>query len=219
VCFRTASLANACSIDVKKDWDAVLVVLLETNAVNLTASIKESPTIWTLFSAIGLKTAASFKAAKGGIGPMDPAEATKIIGETIRPYMGMLLFVRGDGTDPSDVMNNGTISFVDTGSAQLLVTCAHVVTEFRQKRTHTPSLTMAVSGSNQRGVLPISDEWLCGTGIMNYHLTSSSPQFAQNPGRAHNCSVDGTECSNRYFLLANSPAMGTQTRRRLSSNR
>src|ERR1019366_2456871 len=53
-----------------------------------------------LLSAIGLKTAASFKAAKGGIGPMDPAEATKIIGETIRPYMGMLLFVRGDGTDP-----------------------------------------------------------------------------------------------------------------------
>jgi hypothetical protein len=46
----------------------------------------------------------------------------------------------------------------------VLATSAHVVTEFREKKTGDPSVTMAISRSSQRGVLSINDEWLVDRG-------------------------------------------------------
>jgi hypothetical protein len=68
------------------------------------------------------------------MGILEDTAATKKIGDTFRPYVGMLLFIAGNGADPSSVTNNGTVSFVDTGSAKLLVTCAHVIKAFHAKR-------------------------------------------------------------------------------------
>jgi hypothetical protein len=95
---------------------------------------------------------------------MDSTEATERITNALRPFMGLLLFIKGDGRDPSSVTNNGTVSFVDTGGSQLLVTCAHVVSGFRKKKTADPSFTMAVSGSTGQGVLTIKEEWLVDCG-------------------------------------------------------
>lgn len=44
-------------------------------------------------------------------------------------YVGMAIILY-DGSNPDSIINNGTISFVDTGKRQILVTCAHVYEKF-----------------------------------------------------------------------------------------
>jgi hypothetical protein len=87
-------------------------------------------------------------------------QATRLLGDEIKPHAAMLLFVGTNAEGQQVPINNATASFIATGSENLLVTCAHVVHGFRKKRESDPELFMAIGGGGQTGVLEIKQEWL-----------------------------------------------------------
>jgi hypothetical protein len=81
------------------------------------------------------------------------------------PFVSVLLFVSGDGSRPAQVTNNATASFINTGTKKLVVTCAHVVEEFRAKRQADPTLWMALGfpgPANKVVVVPEEQLIECG---------------------------------------------------------
>jgi hypothetical protein len=71
-------------------------------------------------------------------------QAARNIVDQFGRFVAILLFISGEGTHPSQVTNNGTASFIDTGSRKLIVTCSHVVDEFRKKKNEDPNLWIGI---------------------------------------------------------------------------
>lgn len=78
------------------------------------------------------------------IGHDDLTAATENLIHKFIPFVSTLLFISGDGSSASQVTNNGTVSFVDTGTKRLVVTCAHIIERFKQRKKHDPKLWMAL---------------------------------------------------------------------------
>lgn len=74
------------------------------------------------------------------------------------------MILKGDAATPQSVTNNGTVSFVDTGKTQLLVTCAHVIESYKEKKQSDPSMILSVGLPWVKSALTIRDEWIieCG---------------------------------------------------------
>ncbi|MGC9258686.1 MAG: hypothetical protein ACP5I8_01220 [Phycisphaerae bacterium] len=80
------------------------------------------------------------------------------------PHVGMLLLLPSSGAPPSDVICNGTASFIDTGTAKLLVTCGHVIDRFNELREANPHAVLAVGAGNGVPPVIVSDAHLVENG-------------------------------------------------------
>ena len=68
-------------------------------------------------------------------------------------HCGPIFFLRTHEPKPMNVFNNGTFGLVDTGTKKLLVTCAHVWTEFMSERGEHPGARLAVLLGTNRPVI------------------------------------------------------------------
>jgi len=89
----------------------------------------------------------------------------------------MLFFIAGDAADPSSVLNNGTVSFVDTGSAKLLVTCARNQGIPMRKEPSILRCSCRCGSVRQGHVLAIHEESIIDCGddrldLATLHLTN-----------------------------------------------
>jgi hypothetical protein len=83
-----------------------------------------------------------------------------IEGQMLR-YCGPIFFLKSPEAEPLNVFNNGTFGLVDTGSKKLLVTCAHVWTEFLSAQGQYPRAKLAVLlGTHQPVVIPTAPSHL-----------------------------------------------------------
>ena len=69
------------------------------------------------------------------------------------PHIGMLLLLPSREAPTSDLICNGTASFIDTGTAKLLVTAGHVIDRFNELKEANPLAVLAVGAGN--GVPPV----------------------------------------------------------------
>ena len=77
-----------------------------------------------------------------------PEDKMQVIGDRLWPYVSLLLFLPTPESRNDQVLASATISFIDTGSAQLAVTCAHVYSEFIEIKHTYPDAALAISGRN-----------------------------------------------------------------------
>jgi len=89
--------------------------------------------------------------------------ATVKLMQLFRPFVGMLFFAP-DNPEPSSVRFNGTASFVDTGTAKIVVTNGHVYKRFMELKEEEPSLKMFISGAVKDQVLELREEHLLDYG-------------------------------------------------------
>lgn len=71
-------------------------------------------------------------------------------------YSGMVFFAE-DLKHPKSVINNGTMSFIDTGKEKIMVTCAHVYHEYKQKKKDSSELYLGLAGRSGTQPLNISN--------------------------------------------------------------
>jgi hypothetical protein len=124
----------------------------------------KTPTDWC--ESLGKVISRDLDQEKGKICAManDLTSATITLTELFRPYVGMLFFAPADNLSPTTVRFNGTASFVDTGSAKVVVTCAHVLRRFRELRLEEPELDMFITGSSTNHVLRLEETYLVSDG-------------------------------------------------------
>src|SRR5437868_5424455 len=91
------------------------------------------------------------------------ARFEKIAGKLL-PHVGMLLLLPSRQSKPEDVICNGTVSFVDTGSAKLLVTCGHVIDRFNEIREENPEAILAITGNSGTRPVVITDAEIIDNG-------------------------------------------------------
>lgn len=70
-------------------------------------------------------------------------------------YVGMAIIL-DDGSNPNSIIGNGTISFVDTGKRQILVTCAHVYEKFSELKKDK-KVILGLAGGYGRQPLDITE--------------------------------------------------------------
>jgi hypothetical protein len=69
----------------------------------------------------------------------------------------MLLFLPSRKAQPKDVFYNGTVSFIDTGTEKLLITCGHVIDQFNELREANPDTILAITGNDGTQPVIVSD--------------------------------------------------------------
>jgi hypothetical protein len=87
----------------------------------------------------------------------DRKAKSRAIADRLLPHVGMLLFLPSPEGLPKDVMYNGTVSFIDTGTERLLVTCGHVVDKFNELRSANPDTTLVITGNSGTQPVIVSD--------------------------------------------------------------
>lgn len=70
---------------------------------------------------------------------------TFVADPAIRSFCGPLFFTASLQSPVDNVLCDGSFGLVDTGKRKLLVTCHHVLTEFRKSRDSDPSLVLGLS--------------------------------------------------------------------------
>jgi hypothetical protein len=76
------------------------------------------------------------------------------------PYVAMLAFVRSD----QSISANGTASFINIKGNKLVVTCAHVVEEFRKNKEADPGMWMALLFKGTGSVIALQEERMVDCG-------------------------------------------------------
>jgi hypothetical protein len=118
-----------------------------------------------------------------------PAEAASIkLMELIRPYVGMLFFAPYDHLTPQTIRFNGTVTFVNTGNAKIVVTNAHVYRRFRELKVEEASLRMFITRSVQDQLLELREEYLIADGGRTVDLAVFSfpnPDQVDSIGKAY----------------------------------
>ena len=82
--------------------------------------------------------------------------ATKQLQKKMAQHVAIAAFVLPEPTDPSGVINNGTISLLQTPKEKLLVTNHHVWNGFLDKRAEIPGLRLAIMGEGLNRPVDIS---------------------------------------------------------------
>jgi hypothetical protein len=90
-------------------------------------------------------------------------EATIRLMHLFRPFVSMLLFAP-DNPEPNSIRFNGTASFVDTGTAKIIVTNGHLYKRFMELKQQEPSLKMFITGSVPNQLLELREEYLLDYG-------------------------------------------------------
>jgi hypothetical protein len=92
----------------------------------------------------------------------DEDQTTEVVAFSalLLPHVAILVFVSDRDRQNVRVTRNGSISFIDTGTQSLLVTCDHVIREFQELRQNDPSLRMAIGGGGTKGLLELLDEYV-----------------------------------------------------------
>lgn len=111
----------------------------------------------------GFQTSSRKMAVMKVSGPINTHKANRELIAQFGVYVGALVFVRGRSGDPSSVITNGTVSFIDTGKARIIVTCAHVIETFRKMKSVDQDYRMVITGGKKK-VLEIDEKQLieCG---------------------------------------------------------
>jgi len=105
----------------------------------------------------------------------EAVQATKNIIDQFGNFVSVLLFISGNGQHLSQVTNNATASFIDTGSRQLIVTCAHVLDEFKHKKKEDANLWMALGFAGPANkVMHLPEECLVDSGGRRVDLAAFS---------------------------------------------
>lgn len=86
---------------------------------------------------------------------MDKVNQKKMyaIAQHFSKYVAMAIILN-DGSNPDSIICNGTISFVDTGKRQILVTCAHVYDKFLSLKDR--NVILGIAGGYGRQPLNIT---------------------------------------------------------------
>ncbi|MFA5337432.1 MAG: hypothetical protein WC330_03765 [Candidatus Omnitrophota bacterium] len=74
-------------------------------------------------------------------------EINKII-DSIAPFCAPLYFLAHRGADATQIKNNGTVSFINTGHRRLLVTAYHVWDAYLTKKEQNRELILAMGSGN-----------------------------------------------------------------------
>lgn len=87
---------------------------------------------------------------------MDKANQEKLhaLAQHFSKYVGMAIILY-DGSNMDSIIRNGTISFVDTGKRQILVTCAHVYDKFLSLKDR--NVILGLAGGSGRQPINISE--------------------------------------------------------------
>ncbi len=83
------------------------------------------------------------------------AEILKQLGEYFSQFVlnGLIL---GDPSSPENVITGGTVSLINTGNRDLIVTCAHVYDYFYEMRAGNPHVLFALAGGRGNNPVDIS---------------------------------------------------------------
>lgn len=100
----------------------------------------------------------------------------------------MLFFAPHDQITPTTIRSNGTVAFVDTGSAKLIVTNDHVFRRFKELKQEDPRLRMFVTGSTANHIIQLSEDYLVERGGQMVDLAVfclPNPSQVQDIGKAY----------------------------------
>lgn len=81
-------------------------------------------------------------------------EKMHVLAQHFSRYVGMAIILC-DGSNPDSIIGNGTISFVNTGKRQILVTCAHVYDKFLSLKDR--NVILGIAGGFGRQPLNITE--------------------------------------------------------------
>jgi len=87
---------------------------------------------------------------------MDNKEIFQYLHNTFSDYIGMIFFAENI-YNPKSVCNSGTVSFINTGKRQILVTCLHVYTDFKEKKKKNKNLLLGLAGKSNTKPLNITN--------------------------------------------------------------
>ncbi|HEV2395806.1 MAG TPA: hypothetical protein VGS27_02540 [Candidatus Sulfotelmatobacter sp.] len=113
--------------------------------------------------------------------------ATVKLMQLFRPFVGMLFFAP-DNPEPTSIRFNGTASFVNTGTAKVIVTNGHVYKRFVELKQQEPSLKMFITGSVTNQLLELKEEYLVDYGKNAVDLavfSFSKPDQLQHLGKQY----------------------------------
>ena len=100
---------------------------------------------------------------------MDNKELFQYIYNTFSDYLGIIFFSR-DINNPESVFNNGTVSFVNTGKKQILVTCLHVYEEFLKQKRIKKNILLGIAGKSNTCPLNITNAKILSKGNKSIDL-------------------------------------------------
>jgi KTSC domain len=129
----------------------------------------------------------------------DPLAGTRfaVMTRALLPHVGMAIIVPPPPSTPADIISNGTMTFVDTGTKKLLITCDHVFREFEYRRQEVPGTRLAITGANG-GVADVSDATLID--IDDKHLDVA---ILESPSGSDRVAAIGKQ----YFAITSWPAV------------
>jgi len=89
--------------------------------------------------------------------PQEECDRSKELLEKMSQHVAMAIFVPPNPAVPKDVMNNGTMSFIELPRGKFLVTNYHVWDTYREERKKLPGLRLAVTGHGFEQPVSVSD--------------------------------------------------------------
>lgn len=81
----------------------------------------------------------------------------KLMAEIALPYIAPIFLLPTRSSGPQDIVTNGTVAFVDTGTRKLYVTCKHVWDEFITRRSKSAAVTIAIGLGNVSAPIIFND--------------------------------------------------------------